>query len=52
MRGRIAISTSWTVPTQHQCVRCPPVQAALPTKEGHPHWGAPLRVGVVTGEGR
>jgi integrase len=26
MRGRIAISTSWTVPTQQQCVRCPPVQ--------------------------
>jgi hypothetical protein len=42
MRGRIAISTSWTVPTQQQCTRCPPVQAVLPT-------GAPLRVGVVTG---
>ena len=46
MRGRIAISTSLTTPTRQQCVRCPPVQAVLPTKEGHPHWGAPLGVGV------
>jgi len=22
-------------------VRCPPVQAMPPTKQGHPHWGAP-----------
>jgi hypothetical protein len=52
MCGRIAISTSWTVPTQQQGVRCPPVQAVLATKEGHPHWGAPLGVDVVTGAGR
>ena len=24
-----------------ECVRFPPVQAVLATKEGHPHWGAP-----------
>jgi hypothetical protein len=52
MRGRIAISTSWIVPKQQQCVRCPPVQAVLPTKEGHPHWGAPSCGCVVTGAGR
>ena len=34
MRGRIDISMSWTVPTQQQCMRCPPVQAVLPTQEG------------------
>ena len=38
---------------QQQCVRCPPVQAVLPTKEGHPHWGAPwcgcgYRCGALT----
>ena len=26
MRGRIDISMSWTVPTQQQCMRCPPVR--------------------------
>ena len=52
MGGRIAISTSWTVPTQQQCVRCPPVQALLPTKRGHPHWDAPWCGCVVTGAGR
>ena len=45
MRGRIAISTGWTVPTQQLCVRCPPVQAVLPTKEGT-RIGVPLGVGV------
>ena len=45
MRGRIAISTSWTVPTQQQCVRCPPAQAVLPTKRGT-RIGVPLGVGV------
>ena len=37
---------------QQQCARCPSVQAVLPTKEGHPHWGAPWCGCVVTGAGR
>src|SRR6476469_4455854 len=53
IRKRIAISTSRTVATQQQCVRCPPVQAVLPTKKGHPHRGAPwcgcvYRCGALT----
>ena len=45
MRGRIAISTSRTVATQQQCVRCPPVQAVLQRKRGT-RIGVPLGVGV------
>ena len=29
-----------------------PFTAVLPTKEGHPNWGAPLCECVVTGAGR